>query len=77
VPDNARLSGTAAKQLAGARQRDGRKGIGRACPLVNRNFSARVIFNAVMGNGDIIERTALELIELYRSDAANIAHQVE
>jgi hypothetical protein len=30
-----------------------------------------------MGNGDIIERTALELIELYRSDAANIAHEVE
>ena len=38
MSDNARLSDTAAKQLAGARQRDGRKGSGRA---VNHNFSAK------------------------------------
>jgi DDE domain len=69
MSDNTRLSGTAAKQLAGARQHDGRQSSGRA---VNHNFSARAICNAVMHNGDVIERTAPELIRLHRSDVANI-----
>ena len=38
MSDNARLSDTAAKQLAGAGQRNGRKGL--ACPL-SHNFSAK------------------------------------
>ena len=71
MSDNVRLSDTVAKQLAGARQRK------RSDRAVNHNFSARGICNAVMGTGDVIERTVLELIELYRSGAANIADEVE
>jgi hypothetical protein len=34
--------------------------------LVNCNFSAKAICNAVMDNDNVIERTAVELIKLYR-----------
>jgi hypothetical protein len=74
MSDNTRLSGIAAKPLAGTSQRDGVK---RSGLPVNRNFSSRALCNAVMDNGDILKRTTLELIGLYRSGAANIAHEVE
>jgi hypothetical protein len=74
MSDTSHLSVTAAQQLADARQRDRRKKIDL---LVKRNFSDRALCSAVMDNRDIIERTVPELIELYRSGAANIAHEVE
>ena len=63
MSDTFRLSGIAAPQLAGARQRNRSKKIDLP---VNRNFSTTALCNAVMDNRDIIERTALEPIKLYR-----------
>jgi hypothetical protein len=71
MSDNTHLSGTAAKQLADARQCNGRKGIDL---LFNRNFSARAICDAVMDHSNVIERTAPELIKLYRQLGCWPAH---
>lgn len=60
MSDTFRLSGAAARQLAGARQCDGDKN----WPAVNCNFRARALRNAVMDNRNIIERPALKLITL-------------